>query len=46
MSCDKDDGSTPAFGGKSLRQLNTGHGTELDVEHEAAELGTLRVSEE
>ncbi len=45
VSCDEDDGSTPAFGGKSLRQLNTGHGTELDVEHKTAELGTFRVSE-
>ena len=46
VSCDKDDGSTPALGGELLSEFNTGHSAELDVEHKAAELGTLRVSEE
>src|SRR5271157_4656299 len=46
VSRDKDDGSMPAFGREALCQLNTGHGTELDVEYKAAELGVLRVREE
>jgi hypothetical protein len=39
MSGDEDDGSATARSREPLSEFDASHGTELDVEHQAAELG-------
>jgi hypothetical protein len=42
----ENDGSVYAVSNEPLSQFDTGHGTQLDVEHQAAELRMLPVREE
>jgi len=45
MGGDEDDGRTAAYGGEPSREFDAGHATQLNVEHQAAELGMLGISE-
>jgi len=45
MSCNKNDGNMSAYGREPLREFYARHAAELDVKHQAAELGVLGVSE-
>ena len=43
MSGDEDGRNSHTLSNKLLREFDTGHGGELDVEYQAAELGTMFV---
>jgi len=45
MGGDEDDGRTAAYGCEPPSELDPGHATELNVEHQAAELRMLGISE-
>jgi len=45
MGGDEDDRCTPTYGSQPPSELDPGHATELNVEHQAAELRMLGISE-